>query len=85
MTEIEWRCAGCGILSPGRIRACSCPTECLYVRGDHKAGAIKLDAAMVDFMVWVNKGPALALAAGVYVGIKIYESEEQARKMGDIS
>lgn len=85
MSEIEWRCAGCGILSPGRVRACSCPTECLYVRGDPKAGAIKLDAAMVEFMAWVNQGSALAKAAGVYVGIKIYASEDHAREMGDIS
>lgn len=24
--ENEWRCAGCGVLSPDRVRQCDCPT-----------------------------------------------------------
>lgn len=23
----EWKCAGCGALSPGRVRSCDCPTN----------------------------------------------------------
>lgn len=37
------------------------------------------------FARWVEQGPKLALAAGVYVGIKVYASEDAARKAGDIS
>ena len=25
-----WRCSGCGIESPGRVRSCNCITSCLY-------------------------------------------------------
>ena len=82
---LEWRCAGCGALSPGKVRACDCPTNCLHVRGDPKSSAIKIDAAMDTFMAWVHSGPALAKAAGLYVGIKIYSSEQAARAAGDIS
>lgn len=83
--EPDWRCAGCGVLSPGRVRACDCLISCLYDRGDLKAQSLKTDEAMAIFMRWVNEGPPLALAAGVYVGIKIYASEDEARKKGDIS
>ena len=27
MAEYEWRCAGCGVLSPDKIRSCTCPTN----------------------------------------------------------
>lgn len=27
MLEGDWRCAGCGIVSPKRVRKCDCPTE----------------------------------------------------------
>lgn len=29
-----WKCVGCGAPSPGRQRACDCPTCCLYRAGD---------------------------------------------------
>jgi hypothetical protein len=28
----EWACAGCGVLSPNRMRSCACPTN-VVVRG----------------------------------------------------
>lgn len=31
--EKAWKCAGCGALSPDRMRACSCPTEVLWQEG----------------------------------------------------
>lgn len=37
------------------------------------------------FAAWINAGPKLALAAGCYVGIKVYASEDAAREVGDIS
>ena len=32
MTEAaqEWKCAGCGTLSPGRQRSCDCPTRVVF-------------------------------------------------------
>jgi hypothetical protein len=83
--EAKWKCCGCGVISPNRVRSCACPTECLYQPGHLNLSALKLDAAMDIFMTWVNQGPALAKAAGVYVGIKVYPSEAAARKAGDIS
>lgn len=35
-------------------------------------------------MDWATFGPKLAVEAGLYVGIKIYESKEHAEKLGDI-
>lgn len=35
-TEAEgggWKCSGCGIATPRRVRACDCPTNCVY-RGE---------------------------------------------------
>ena len=26
----EWKCSGCGVLSPDRVRCCECPTGVLY-------------------------------------------------------
>lgn len=31
--EQAWKCAGCGAPSPNRVRACDCPTECLFQLG----------------------------------------------------
>ena len=31
--EKAWKCAGCGVPSPDRIRACNCPTEVLWQEG----------------------------------------------------
>jgi hypothetical protein len=45
----------------------------------------KADDPTAAFMAWVHQGPALAKAAGLYVGIKVYASEQAARKAGDIT
>ena len=26
----DWKCAGCGIVSPGKIRICDCATGCVF-------------------------------------------------------
>lgn len=26
----DWKCCGCGALTPDRVRACECATSCLY-------------------------------------------------------
>ena len=26
----DWKCAGCGIISPRKIRICDCPTGCVF-------------------------------------------------------
>jgi hypothetical protein len=31
--EKAWKCAGCGVPSPDRIRACNCPTAVLWQEG----------------------------------------------------
>ena len=51
----SWLCAGCGKPSPGRVRACDCPTSCLYDKDDLKAGATKVDV------------PSLSVAPSSYV------------------
>jgi len=33
-TQNDWKCAGCGKITPDRVRACECPTACLYREGD---------------------------------------------------
>lgn len=38
----EWKCCGCGIESPNRVRRCDCPTSCLYKRGLRES-ALKID------------------------------------------
>lgn len=83
--ELAWRCAGCGKPHPDRVTACDCVTAVLYDPGVTNAYTTKIKPPMDTFMAWVNQGPELAKAAGVYVGIKIYASEEQARQLGDIS
>lgn len=79
-----WRCVGCGKVAPGRIPTCSCPTGLLHRKSDMEIVG-KVEDPHKVFMRWVNEGPALAKAAGVYVGIRIYESEDAARQVGDIS
>lgn len=35
MTE-DWKCAGCGIISPDKWRSCDCPTDVVYRMQDGK-------------------------------------------------
>lgn len=37
----EWRCAGCGILSPGRARKCECPTSVVVKNGEPSAWKVE--------------------------------------------
>lgn len=41
--ETLWKCCGCGAHSPGRLRVCDCPTEVLYVPGNSKRSALKIE------------------------------------------
>lgn len=50
-----------------------------------RAAISKVGDPAADFARWAEQGPRLAVAAGVYVGIKVYASEADARKVGDIS
>lgn len=45
----EWKCSGCGIASPNRVRSCECPTGA--VRRSNGEGAWKIEpniAALVE-------------------------------------
>jgi hypothetical protein len=51
----EWRCAGCGIVSPDRARSCSCPTDVVVKDGMQEwkrgAGADAPREALAQFMI----------------------------------
>jgi hypothetical protein len=36
MTDIEWKCSGCGILSPNKVRSCDCPTNVVFSGNLHE-------------------------------------------------
>lgn len=89
VSDLPWKCAGCGAEAVGRTKPCDCITNCGYRmpeggKMEHTTFVPVVDHA-AEFARWIEQGPALALAAGVYVGIKVYASEDQARQMGDIS
>ncbi len=33
MSATDWRCAGCGAVSPDQLRSCDCPTNVASLRG----------------------------------------------------
>lgn len=86
--ELPWKCAGCGAEAVGRTKPCDCITICGYRMPEGGKMEQTTFEPVVDhaaeFARWIERGPKLALAAGVYVGIKIYASEEAARQAGDI-
>lgn len=47
MTEAvkNWKCAGCGIISPDQLRSCDCPTNVVYMPGE-KRSAWKRDTGI---------------------------------------
>lgn len=40
----EWKCVGCGAVSPDRVRSCDCATNCVFRQEDgHQVVEIKIE------------------------------------------
>jgi hypothetical protein len=81
--ETQWRCLGCGKEAPGKVKQCDCPTR-VVGRHNYRETTWCVEDPAETFAKAVAALPGLALAAGMYVGIKVYASKEQAEKMGDL-
>lgn len=42
--DIPWKCSGCGVVTPGRVRQCECATNCVFTRDPYRS-ELKLGAA----------------------------------------
>lgn len=69
MSGDEWKCAGCGVFSPGRVRSCGCPTSVVYKMGGESAWKIEKSvrfdpAGKFDALIRQHRA---ALKVGPYV------------------
>lgn len=58
--EKAWKCAGCGMPSPDRIRACNCPTAVLWQEGAETVTKAEGPGLIARFMRAIIYGKASA-------------------------
>jgi hypothetical protein len=58
--EKAWKCAGCGVPSPDRVRACNCPTAVLWQEGAGTVTKVKGPGLIARFMSSITLGKASA-------------------------